>query len=519
MDVNEQKQKPDGKSTSTKPQDQKMSRDTIIVLAVLAFSALVMMLNETILSVALPAIMADFDIPANTAQWLTTGFMLTMAVVIPTTGYLLKRFTTKSLFIAALSFFIAGTVIAALAPSFIVLLAGRIVQAVGTAIIMPLLMTFSLTVVPANRRGTVMGLIAVVMAVAPALGPTVSGFILNSLTWHWLFWVMVPIAVVALLIGGIFIRNITETSSSPLDVLSVILSALAFGGLVYALSSMSDIIDGQGAQRTITITIAVIGVVALIWFIARQIKLQRDDRELLNLKPFTITNFTVSVVVLLIVFATLLGSVTVLPIFLQTAMGVSALTTGMLMLPGGLVNGILSPFIGRIYDAVGPRPLLWPGIVIATGSVFAMSRLDENSTTTQFIIIHVIFSISLAMMISSLMTTALGALPTHLYGHGSAIVNTLQQLAGATGTALLVLVLTLGTDASAAAGAALNVATADGAQNAFVFATVLLAIGLVVSLFVKRNPLTVDVKEKMEPQAPQAAEESEQPEKPAYDRA
>ncbi|MCT1628337.1 MFS transporter [Corynebacterium sanguinis] len=306
------------------------------------------------------------------------------------------------------------------------------------------------------------------------------------------------------------IRNITETSSSPLDILSVILSAVAFGGLVYALSSMSIILEGQGAERTLTITIAVVGVVALIWFIARQIKLQRDDRELLNLKPFTITNFTVSVVVLLIVFATLLGSVTVLPIFLQTAMGVSALTTGMLMLPGGLVNGILSPFIGRIYDAVGPRPLLWPGIVIATGSVFAMSRLDENSTTTQFIIIHIIFSISLALMISSLMTTALGALPAHLYGHGSAIVNTLQQLAGATGTALLVLVLTLGTEGSATAGAAVNVAAADGAQHAFVFATVMLAIGLVVSLFVKRNPLTVDVREEVEPQA---AEDS------AYDRA
>lgn len=465
-----------------------LSTDIKIVLAVLAGSAFVMILNETILSVALPSIMADFAISATTAQWLTTGFMLTMAVVIPVTGFLLKRFTTKAIFTAALSFFVIGTVVAALAPTFLLLLLGRVLQASGTAIIMPLLMTFALTVVPANRRGTIMGLISVVIAVAPALGPTISGFILNSLTWHWLFWIMVPLAAIALGLGAKYIRNMSEPVPTPIDVLSVCLAAIGFGGLVYALSSMSTIIDGEGTERMVTVAIAVIGLASVILFVARQVRLERKDRELLNLRPFSVANFSFAVVVLLIVFACLLGSVTVLPIFLQTSLGVTALTTGLLMLPGGLMNAVLSPIVGRIYDAIGPRPLLWPGILIAAGTMFAMSRLDNESSITEFIIIHIVFSISLAMMISSLMTTALGSLPKPLYGHGSAILNTLQQLAGAAGTALLVLALTRGTESAQAEGAAIDVAMASGSHDTFLIATALALVGFVVSLFVKPVP-------------------------------
>ncbi|NLA56083.1 MAG: multidrug efflux MFS transporter, partial [Corynebacterium humireducens] len=179
-----------------------------VILTVLVGSALVMFLNETILSVALPSIMEDFQIPATTAQWLTTGFMLTMAVVIPATGWVLQRFTTRQVFLAAVSSFLVGTVVAAWAPTFGVLLTGRIIQAAGTALIMPLLMTVAMTVVPANRRGSVMGVISIVMSVAPALGPTVSGFILNHFTWHWLFWFVIPLIALALVVGLLFVRDI-----------------------------------------------------------------------------------------------------------------------------------------------------------------------------------------------------------------------------------------------------------------------------------------------------------------------
>ena len=435
-----------------------------------------MFLNETILSVALPSIMTDFDIPATTAQWLTTGFMLTMAVVIPTTGWVLQRFSTKQVFLAAVSSFLVGTVVAAAAPTFGILLTGRIVQAFGTALIMPLLMTVALTVVPANRRGSIMGIISIVMSVAPALGPTVSGFILNRFTWHWLFWLVVPLIVVALPLGGFFIRNIGETVRAPFDPPSVVLAALAFGGLVYALSTL-------GTNPQLALAIGAVGILALVVFVWRQLRL---ETPLLDLRPFTIRNYTVSVVVALLVMGTLLGVIMVLPIYLQTALGISALVTGLMLMPGGLASGLLAPFIGRLYDSVGPRPLLIPGAVLLAGGVWAMTRLGIDSTVGEVVTMHIVFSLGLALMMTPLMTTALGSLPSRLYGHGSAILNTLQQLAGATGTAVLIAALASGTQASRDRGVDLAQATADGAHTAFMVAGVLAILVLVASPFVTK---------------------------------
>ena len=462
--------------SSPKNTPTRLPADVKVILTVLVGSALVMFLNETILSVALPSIMTDFDIPATTAQWLTTGFMLTMAVVIPTTGWVLQRFSTKQVFLAAVSSFLVGTVVAAAAPTFGILLTGRIVQAFGTALIMPLLMTVALTVVPANRRGSIMGIISIVMSVAPALGPTVSGFILNRFTWHWLFWLVVPLIVVALLLGGFFIRNIGETVRAPFDPPSVVLAALAFGGLVYALSTL-------GTNPQLALAIGAVGILALVVFVWRQLRL---ETPLLDLRPFTIRNYTVSVVVALLVMGTLLGVIMVLPIYLQTALGISALVTGLMLMPGGLASGLLAPFIGRLYDSVGPRPLLIPGAVLLAGGVWAMTRLGIDSTVGEVVTMHIVFSLGLALMMTPLMTTALGSLPSRLYGHGSAILNTLQQLAGATGTAVLIAALASGTQASRDRGVDLAQATADGAHTAFMVAGVLAILVLVASPFVTK---------------------------------
>lgn len=462
--------------SSPKNTTTRLPADVKVILTVLVGSALVMFLNETILSVALPSIMTDFDIPATTAQWLTTGFMLTMAVVIPTTGWVLQRFSTKQVFLAAVSSFLVGTVVAAAAPTFGILLTGRIVQAFGTALIMPLLMTVALTVVPANRRGSIMGIISIVMSVAPALGPTVSGFILNRFTWHWLFWLVVPLIVVALLLGGFFIRNIGETVRAPFDPPSVVLAALAFGGLVYALSTL-------GTNPQLALAIGAVGILALVVFVWRQLRL---ETPLLDLRPFTIRNYTVSVVVALLVMGTLLGVIMVLPIYLQTALGISALVTGLMLMPGGLASGLLAPFIGRLYDSVGPRPLLIPGAVLLAGGVWAMTRLGIDSTVGEVVTMHIVFSLGLALMMTPLMTTALGSLPSRLYGHGSAILNTLQQLAGATGTAVLIAALASGTQASRDRGVDLAQATADGAHTAFMVAGVLAILVLVASPFVTK---------------------------------
>ena len=474
-------------STQTNPDNTVIPKPVVLILAVLVFTAFVMMLNETTLAVALPAIMADYSIDANTAQWLLTGFMLTMAMVLPATGWILERFTTRQVFIFATAVFQVGTVIAALAPTFPVMLGARVAQAIGTAVIMPLLMTVAMTVVPVPRRGAVMGLISVVMAVGPALGPSVAGVILSVASWHMIFWVMVPLVGIAAILGAVKIGNINEPRDTPFDVFSLVLAALAFGGLVYALSSIGVILDGGDAARNALI-ILVVGVVSLVVFVWRQLSLAKTDRALLDLRPLAIRNYTVSIIVLLALFGALLGVMNTLPLYMQGSLMVSALVTGLVLLPGGLLEGVLSPFVGRIYDRRGPRTLVIAGMLAVVGSLFWLSTVDENTSVGMLVAVHVIFSIGLAFLFTPLITTALGSVPKHLYGHGSAIMNTLQQLAGAAGTAVMIAVYSGVSQSAMSRGVREEVALADGANSAFFACACVAVVALVFSLFITRVP-------------------------------
>lgn len=453
-----------------------------ITIAILAVSAFVMILNETVLSVALPPIMADFGIAAEQGQWLTTGFLLTMAVVIPTTGFLIQRCTTRALFIGALALFAAGSLLAALAPGFEALLLGRIVQAGGTAVILPLLMTTTLTTVPARHRGTMLGLTSVVISVAPAIGPTVSGIVVQTWSWHSLFWMMAVIAVLALILGAAAIRTGGETRAVPLDVWSVLLSLLAFGGIVFALATAGATLRGEWSGP---VALGV-GILALVVFATRQVRLQRrSDGALLDLRPFRKRDFSVSVVIVMVAMATMLGTVIVLPIHLQGAMGLSVLATGLVMLPGGLAQGLLAPFIGRISDKVGPRPLVIPGAVLLAGGQWWSSTLTATTEIGIVIAMNVVFCIGLALLMTPLMSAALGGLDPRFYGHGSAIMNTLQQLAGAAGTAVLVAAMGIGVAAAASSGLSAADAQSSGTQLAFTVGGALGVVAIVAAPFVR----------------------------------
>ena len=461
------------------------------VLTVLVVSAMVMILNETILSVALPSIMADFRVPAATAQWLTTGFMLTMAVVIPTTGFLLQRFTTRLIFLTAIVLFLLGTVFGALSPAFGVLLAARVIQACGTALIMPLLMTVTLTVVAREKRGMMMGVNSIVISAAPAIGPTLSGFILNAWSWHMLFWVMVPIAALCLLGGWFLLGNVSEPRNTPFDVVSVVLSALAFGGIVYGLSTIGSLIDGGSSAPVIAL---LVGVVFLALFIHRQLRLGRRGRALLDLRPFAVRTFAVAVIVVVMAMGMMLGTVMVLPIYLQTSLGVSALATGLLLLPGGLIQGIVSPFIGRIYDTVGPRPLAVPGAILMFLACWWQYFAYTSSTLVWVVVAaNVTFGVGMALVMTPLMTVSLASLPMDLYGHGSAIMNTLQQLGGAMGTAVLIAAMSVG---AARADAPLVDAQAAGTSEAFLAGGILALIAVIAAPFVGPLPATKVVNSK-----------------------
>jgi DHA2 family lincomycin resistance protein-like MFS transporter len=458
-----------------------------LVIGLLLVSTFVVILNETIMSVALPRLMADLGVTASAVQWLTTAFLLTMAVVIPVTGFLLQRMHTRPVFMLAMSIFSAGTLICAVSPGLELLVFGRVVQAVGTAIMMPLLMTTVMTLVPPEARGKTMGNISIVISVAPALGPTISGLILNYLDWRWMFILVLPIALASLALGAWRMQNVTTPRYAPLDILSVVISALAFGGLVYGLSSLGDAPSGEaGGSLPAWVPVAV-GAVAMVVFVWRQLQLQKTDAALLDLRTFASKNFAVAVTMMAICMGSLFGTVILLPIYMQNVLGLDALQTGLLLLPGGLIMGLCAPTVGRLYDKYGATRLLVPGAIIVSAVMWALTLVDQNTSIWGILIGHITISIGLALVFTPLFTASLSSVPMQLYSHGSAVLGSIQQVAGAAGVALFVALMSLQTAALAAGGMPPLEALSGGIRVAFLCGAIL-SLGAVAAAFFVKKP-------------------------------
>ncbi|GAA2727386.1 MDR family MFS transporter [Cellulomonas aerilata] len=461
----------------------RLSRQHRLVIAVLMVAAFTVILNETVMSVALPVLQDDLGVALSVAQWLTTAYMLTMAVVIPLTGFFIQRVPTRRLFVLAMSLFSAGTLAAAVAPGFVVLLAARVVQASGTAIMMPLLMTTVMTLVPAARRGLMMGNISIVISVAPALGPTLSGFVIGRFGWRGIFLVVLPIALATLALGARWLVTVSETSRARVDLVSVPLAALGFGGLVYGMASIGEAAEGGAAIPVWALF--TVGGVSLVLFVVRQLALQREDRALLDLRVFRSSLFAISMGAMLLATATMFGAFILLPLFAQRGLGLAPLQTGLITLPGGLMMGLASPFVGRIYDAHGPRVLLVPGVTLISGALWVLTTVSATTSTALLVATNVALMVGLAATFTPLMTAGLGSLPPRLYSHGSAVLGTFQQVAAAAGTALFITVVAVvataaGSDTAEAAG------TIAGVRAAFLVAAILSLTLVPAVLFVRR---------------------------------
>jgi DHA2 family lincomycin resistance protein-like MFS transporter len=458
-----------------------------LVIAILLVSTFVVFLNETIMSVAIPHLMADLGVAASVAQWLTTAFLLTMAVVIPITGFLLQRLNTRPIFLLAISIFTLGTLVCALAPGIELLIAGRVVQAVGTAIMMPLLMTTVMTLVPPEARGKTMGNISIVMSVAPAIGPTIGGFILANFDWRFMFYFTLPIAILALVLGATRIRNVSNPRYAPLDYLSVVLSALAFGGLVYGLSSFGESFAHAGEPSAIPVWVPIaVGVVAMALFIGRQLMLQSEDKALLDLRVFQSRNYTVSVSMMLIAMMALFGTVILLPIYTQNVVGLDTLQTGLLLLPGGLVMGLLGPVVGRLYDRVGPKVLAVPGAVLVSAVLWALTMVGQDTSPWALLAGHVVLSVGLALIFTPVFTSSMGSVRMELYSHASAVLGSVQQLAGAAGIALFIALMTIRTAALTAEGIDQVEALAGGIRLAFLVGAIISLFAILTAFFIRR---------------------------------
>lgn len=462
------------KQTNQPENIQQMNK--IPIVAVVLGGAFLAILNQTLLVTAIPHVMKELDLTESTAQWLTTIFMLVNGIMIPITAFLIETFTTRKLFITAMSIFAVGTVFCAFAPNFPLLMVGRVVQASGAGIMMPLMMTINLLIFPVEKRGAAMGTVGLVISFAPAIGPTLSGWLLQYYPWQSLFYIVLPLVIIDIVIGYFVMKNVTTQTFPKVDVLSIILSTLGFGGLLYGFSSAGN----YGWSNALVISALFIGAVTLTMFILRQFKLKQP---ILEFRVFKNKIFTVTTIITMIAFMGLIGAETLLPIYMQNMAGYSAFESGLMILPGALLNGIMSPITGRIFDKIGARYLVMIGLTIMTVTTFMFTNLTAD---TSFVYLTVVFAIrmfSLSMIMMPATTAGLNQLPSRLIPHGTAMNNTMRQVAASIGTAMLITVMTV--TALNAGKSNHSEALINGVNTAFYVATALSFIGLVLSFYIK----------------------------------
>lgn len=478
-----------------------------ILLTILIFGCFLSTLNQTLLNVALSSLMDVFDVTATTVQWISTGFMLINGILIPITAYLMKRFTTRQLFISAMSFLLIGSIICAAAPSFSLLLIGRMIQAAGAGIIMPLMMSVVLAIFPVEKRGSAMGLLGLAMIFAPAIGPTLAGFVVEYHSWRWLFIGLIPLVLIVITLAFKYLVNVSETSKSKLDVVSVLLSTVGFGLILYGFSSAGS----KGWDDVIVILTLGIGVVVTAVFCLRQIK---SDDPLLNLSVFKNKVFTMTSLINVLITMMMYADMILLPIYLQNGRGFTAFDAGLLLLPGALVNAFMSPVTGKLYDRFGAKPLFIIGLLFIIPSMWAVTDLSESTTYTYLMIRTIGLRIGLSFITMPLNTAGLNALPKQLGTHGTAVNNTVRQIAGAIGTAVVITIYTvqatshvttlMQNNPSATPEILKSLTSILGASDAYYFMMILSIAAFVITLFMPtKNKLMIEKKANLVSKEPQ----------------
>lgn len=461
-------------------QSKTTSRQVRIV-GVVVFGAFLALLNQTVMSPALPVIMADFAIDASTAQWIMSIYPLVSGIMVPVSAFLIDHFSTRRLFFAATGTFALGTALCALSPTFFLLICGRVLQAAASGVLLPLVAVVPMLVFPVEKRGTAMGIAGIVMSAGPAVGPVVGGAIIDSYGWRVTLGCIVPLALIILIAGVFLLENVGELKRPKLDVASVILSTVAFGGMLYGFSSVSSL----GWTSPVVLIAIAAGFVCLALFIRRQLKL---DEPLLELRCLKSGDFCVAAIVVTLINAACLVTNTLLPILLQTAMGASALETGMVMLPAAAVGIIISPLSGVIFDKFGPRAISIIGLAMMTAALFALSRMGADSPIVLVAVLCAAQAAGQSLANMPVNTWGVNALENNLIAHGNAIANTGRQVAGGLGTAIIVTLMTSVTMSAGAGGASAVAATVAGTSAAYMACAGIGLVSLVFGIIKIRNP-------------------------------
>lgn len=462
-----------------------------LLVVVLLIGTFCTVLNQTLLTTAFPALMKAFDISASSVQWLTTGFLLVNGIMIPISAWLINKFSSKRLYITAMTIFLIGTITCFVAPNFSTLLIGRLVQAAGVGISMPLLQNIMLSIFPPEKRGSAMGMAGIVIGLAPALGPTLSGWIIDHYTWRDLFGMVIPIVVLVLVLAIFLMKSVIKLSNPSIDVLSAFLSTLGFGSLLYGFSSVGN--DGWGSAKVISFLVVGVAVIGL--FVYRQLHL---EHPFLELRVFKSPIFTIAAILSGVVNMAMVGAEMVLPLYIQNIRGESAFHSGLMLLPGAVIMGAMMPITGAIFDKHGAKRLAISGMLILTAATLPFAFLTQDTPIAMIVVLYAIRMFGISMVMMPVTTSGMNALPMNLISHGTAVNNTFRQVASSIGTAILISVLTNVTKDGLPKASLLKTlplsykdqaisATLSGYHAAFYVAVIFSVIGFAITFFLKAN--------------------------------
>ncbi|GGI29713.1 MULTISPECIES: DHA2 family efflux MFS transporter permease subunit [Staphylococcus] len=482
------------------------------ILVAMVFGMFITILNQTLLNTALPVINTDFNISASTGQWLMTGFMLVNGILIPISAYLFNKFSYRSLFLVAMIIFTMGSFVCAIAWNFPVMMTGRVLQAIGAGVLMPLGTNVFMTIFPPQKRGMAMGVLGIAMILAPAIGPTLSGYIVENFDWHIMFYGMFGVGFISFIIAFLWFGIYQKTTHPRADVPGIIFSTLGFGALLYGFSEAGN--KGWGSPEIIAMFI--IGGIFTIAFVIRELSMKVP---MLDFGVLKYSGYTLTAIINMIVTMSLFGGMILLPLYLQSLRGFTALDSGLLLLPGAIIMGLMGPIAGKLLDTIGIKPLAIFGLAVTTYGTWELTRLTMDTPYTSILMIYIIRSFGMSFVMMPIMTAGMNALPSRLISHGNALINTMRQLAGSIGTAILVTVMTQQTESHLATfqqdldqtnpfikdqvqmmaqqmggkeqamGAIMKfvnqLASVDGVNSAFWIATALSFLAFVLSFFLK----------------------------------
>lgn len=462
-----------------------------LLVVVLLIGTFCTVLNQTLLTTAFPALMKAFNISASSVQWLTTGFLLVNGIMIPISAWLINKFSSNRLYLTAMTIFLIGTITCFIAPNFSTLLIGRLIQAAGVGISMPLLQNIMLSIFPPEKRGSAMGMAGIVIGLAPALGPTLSGWIIDHYTWRDLFGMVIPIVILVLVLAFFLMKSVIQLSNPSIDVLSAFLSTVGFGSLLYGFSSVGN--DGWGSSKVISFL--VIGVFVIGLFVWRQLHL---EHPFLELRVFKSPTFTIAAILSGVVNMAMVGAEMVLPLYIQNIRGESAFHSGLMLLPGALIMGLMMPITGAIFDKHGAKRLAISGMLILTAATLPFAFLTQETPIVMIVILYAIRMFGISMVMMPVTTSGMNALPMNLISHGTAVNNTFRQVASSIGTAVLISILTNVTKDNLPKASLLKSlplfykdqainATLSGYHAAFFVAVIFGLVGFIITFFLKKN--------------------------------